>query len=142
MLLRFERGDITLRQFRQYVYEYHETDDEVVAEAACEDLFSVLVPYLLDKESLGDSLALERMTRLRQVLQTESKFVVEKAVFAIDYDRIQLFLAKLTGHKINQRVFEEQLAKLSPAQFDVRRIAVWAYAHDGANVMNLSLLSQ
>lgn len=91
-------------------------------------IFPILAPYLEDEEARGDEDRQQRTRRLRRLLDQEAA-LSERAVFALEFDKIRDLVRRFDNHLISRDVFENEIQKLSPGRFDPRRIVLWAIAH-------------
>jgi hypothetical protein len=123
-------GRETYDSFRSFVYSRYESEDEIVIDELGDELLSVLSPYIETEAAIPDSNRELRLRRLNYVLTSApQQNLSTAAVFAINYDEICELERKLLTGVISQRVFEEQLEKLSPATYDVTLLNAWAKQH-------------
>ena len=120
----------TYESFRSFVYSRYESEDDVVVEEAADDLFSVVAPFMETEAALPDSNRKVRLQRLDSVLCSENqRHLTTAAVFAINYDELQELERKRLAGVLPQRVFGEQVGKVSPAKYDVSLIESWLRKH-------------
>ena len=136
----FTSGEAEFDVLRRFVFSYFEGESDVELKEGMDEVFAVLGPYMEYEEAYGDAMRLERMRRLRSAL-SERGASAERAVFALEFDKIQALHSKLVKGTIPRAVYEEQLRKLSPADFDHRRLALWAAAHEGRGEADVGLMS-
>ena len=125
---------------RRFVFQCFEAEEDFDLEEGLEEVFAVLAPYLLYEEAHSDAHRLERMRRLRDALSQEGA-LAERALFALEFDRIQELRGKLLSGRITRAVYDDQLRKLSPATFDIRRLALRSAAHEGRETVDNRLMS-
>ncbi len=133
-------GERTLDELRAFLFLRHESEEDVEVEPELEELLPVLEPYAEYEEAMGDSAALERLARLQRVLNGPIP-TRERVVFALKYDTIMVLTSKLERGVIDDATFERQLAALSPAPLDTRRIRLWARAHLGLSDLDAAKMS-
>ena len=121
-----DRG--TFEELRRFVFQYYEAEKETELDEPLQQLFPVLAPYMEHEEAYRDSDREIRLRRLRLVLE-DKEAIAERALFALEFQRIQDLTRRLKLGNIDRDTYNDQLKKLSPAVFDDRRIALWAYAH-------------
>lgn len=123
-------GEDNYGTFRSFIYHRYESDNEVVVDEFGDKLLSVLAPYVETETAIPDNQRSIRLRRLAQLLRsTQMRFIVEVAVYALNFDEIAALLRKRDAGIISNAVFKEQIRKLSPASFDVEQISRWAEQH-------------
>ena len=121
-------GNCAFDDLRRFVFQYYEAEAETELDESLQQLFPVLAPYMEYEEAYGDSDREIRLRRLRLVLEDKAE-IAERALFALEFPRVQDLTRSLKLGKIDRETYKAQLKKLSPAVFDERRIALWAAAH-------------
>ena len=121
-------GHQPFSEVRRFVYRYYEAEDETVLDDQLTAIFPILAPYLEDEEARGDEEKRQRIRRLRGLLDQEVG-LSERAVFALEFDKIQDLVRRFDSQLISRDVFEDEIRKLSPGKFDPRRIVLWATVH-------------
>jgi len=116
---------------REYVFQLYWAEEEFQIDDRTKSLFAAMLGYLQVEEALGDSHQMERMKRLRYLLDSEDLLdtLPERVSFALEFPKIRELTEKLNIGVISKRVYEDQLRKLSPPDVDIGRIEVWAQAH-------------
>ncbi len=140
MILSFLRDEKSFSVVRDFAYEYYESETNCKLDSALHVLFPVLVPYLEYEEAFGDKDRRKKIQRLYQVLQLHN-VRPEHAVFALNFDKIQQFHRKLENQLLTRYVYDEQLKKLSPADFNLEAVARWAKAHKTLDSMDESKMT-
>jgi hypothetical protein len=121
-------GRVGFERVRQFVFQYLEGEGEVQLDDDLELVFTALGPYLEHEEAYGDDERMVRMCRLRDALSAAGA-PVERTVWALEFDRVRDLQRRFDAGVITRTVFETQLRELSPAEFDMHRVAFWATAY-------------
>ena len=122
---------------RNFIYKFFESEERFNIEADLLDILPVLAPYFEYEEAFGDHNRKTRFIRLRQILVCTTK-LRERVIFALEFERIMSLQDKLNKGMITKNVYDEQLEKLSPAQFDLHLISAWAKNHNGKSDIDIS----
>lgn len=136
----FLSGHANFEQVRRFVFQFYEAEEDITLETDLELVFAALAPYLEWEEAHGDDIRRERMQRLRDALSAAGA-PVERTVWALEFEQIKGLQRRLDGGAITRGTYEAQLCKLSPAEFDVGRVAFWAEAHRKLNEIDTALLT-
>ncbi len=123
-------GRTEFETVRQYVFRFYESEDEYSVTETERQLFAAIAPYLEYEEAFRDPERDRRMKRLLDALGPQTA-VAERVIFALEFPTIEALTSKLDSGLIKRDVYEQQLAKLSPVTFNVKRVQLWARAHLG-----------
>jgi hypothetical protein len=129
-------GNSAFKILRDFIYGYFEAEENLEVDSNLSDILSVLAPYFEYEEAFGDPKREIRLKHLRQSLVSTTD-LKERVIFAIEFDKIMSLTDKLNRGTITQKVYDEQLKKLSPARFDSHRISVWANRHNGESDIDI-----
>lgn len=124
-------GNSPFSSVRRFVFQYFEAEEDFEVTAELDSIFEVLLPYLHYEESQGDSDCELRLRRLYELLGDTVTFLKERAVFAIEFDKLRELAKKAQDGVIPQSVCENQISKLSPCNFDYELVKSWATSHVG-----------
>ncbi len=118
--------------FRNFIYARYEGEEEMSIEDDADDVLSVLSPYIETEEAVPDNkrdMRLQRVCKLLRDRRGLSPTAI--TVFALKYDEIAQLVSKKDNGVITTTVFCEQVRKLTPAEFDLDSIVVWAEKQKG-----------
>lgn len=109
-------------EFRSFVLNRYYAEDEYIFESeGIELIFDEVGAYLLDTEFAEDPFTSDRFRKLRKVFEAGG-WTLEHVICALDYDRITTLLDKYRSSAISVSVFDDQIRKLSRADFDSSRL--------------------
>jgi len=126
-------GKTDFSVIREWVFDYYISEEETGLDAAMDEVLWVLRPYLEWEEAVGDPKRQTRMERLYRLLASATTAFAERTVFALEFDEIQRLTKKLRDGLITREVYERKMGELSPGDYDVRRVIMWAQAHIDAD---------
>lgn len=118
-------GKAEFSKLRDFIFQYYEAEADISLDQSLDQIFPVLAPYFEFEESMGDPTRRYRMLRLEEALKADSE-ILERAVFALEFDRIQELKKKLLEKHITRSQYEDQLRKVSPVKFDMHRVKLWS----------------
>ncbi|NLS91354.1 MAG: hypothetical protein GXX96_04115 [Planctomycetaceae bacterium] len=114
---------------RRFVFQYFEAEEGFEVTEELDDVFEVFLPYLQHEESVGDPDRELRLRRLHELLGDTPTFLKERAVFAIEFDKLRDLAKKASDGTISNSIYLDQVSKLSPCKFDYEAVASWANSH-------------
>lgn len=126
-------GKADFSVIRAWVFDYYISEEEKGLDAAMDEVLWVLRPYLEWEEAVGDLKRQTRMERLYRLLASGTTAFAERTVFALKFDEIQRLTKKLRDGLITREVYQRKMGELSPGDYDVRRVIMWAQAHIDAD---------
>ena len=124
-------GQAEFPALREWVFDYYCAELDLELDEHLEAIFPVLLPYLHYEESQGDPGRETRLRRVLLLLHDDLNSIKERVVFALEFDRACELARKVAAGVIPNSVYEEQLAKLSPADYDSQLVGNWARRHAG-----------
>lgn len=124
-------GAEEFRAVRRFVFQYFEAEQDFELSPELDAVFSVLLPYLHFEEACCDRDREGRMRRLCEQLTASDRLPVERSVFALEHAKILDLASRFGRGVIVKCVLEEQIAKLSPADFCVEQVIRWAQEENG-----------
>jgi hypothetical protein len=131
-------GRQSYEQLRRLVHSRYESEEELIIEPLADDVLAVLAPYVEYEESFGDPKRQLRLRRLCHVLRRTIGRPQDWAVLALEYDELQDLLRKHDAGLLTDLILRQQVAKLSPAKFDVERVISLARQQEGGNDLPLA----
>ena len=120
----FLNNSFSIIPLRSFVFEFYEAENNQTYSEQLELFFSILSPYLEYEEAYGDSEAENKIIRLKKI-SNKNKLNNSSIVFALNFETIQELYKKNKNSIINDKVFNEQIKKLSPGNFEPKKIIEW-----------------
>jgi len=114
---------------RRFVFQYFEAEEDFEVTEELASIFEVFLPYLHHEESVGDPDCELRLRRLYELLGDTVTFSKERTVFAIEFEKLRELAKKAKAGVISQSIYEDQISKLSPCNFDYELVKSWATSH-------------
>ncbi len=114
---------------RRFVFQYFEAEEDFEVTEELDDIFEVFLPYLQHEESVGDPDCELRLRRLYELLGDKPTFSKERAVFAIEFDKLRDLAKKASDGTISNSIYLDHVSKLSPCKFDYDVVTSWANNH-------------
>ncbi len=114
---------------RRFVYEYYEAESDLELEPKLENVLSVFLSYVQYEEAEGDASRHSRVRRFFELVTVGQSCLVERTVFALEFDEIRRLTEKHDSGVISTETYYNQMRKLSPADYDGDQLIRWACAH-------------
>jgi hypothetical protein len=108
--------------FKSFVFNYNYAEDKYIFENGdLERIFLELSIYFEFYETYGDPDRNIRFKRIMEILE-KGYWTQEHFIYAKHYDKLDILNRKLKKGLINQKVFLEQVKKLSPIDFNIEKV--------------------
>jgi hypothetical protein len=128
ILVKFLGHEIKIEELRNIVFSYYETEENIKLDEKLEILFPHLLNFLTYDEAFGEPNLHKKLFRLNKVIE-EAPISNESIQFALKFEQIMTIQNKFIDKKINEQTYREQIRKLTPLDFDVDKVMLWAKKH-------------
>ena len=114
---------------RSFVFQFFEAEKDMELDDNLEEIFPILLSYLHYDEAEGDPDRDKRLRRLLDVLEDHQDSIRERVVFGLEFDDIRELTKKRMTGVIPANVYDEQMAKLAPLEYDYKLVEAWGDRH-------------